>query len=301
MAKATVTPATLKIQDWTTLRLYPLWIYEGEPRMRVAGPDWQTTTQFYYLERGSVTVTTDHGRATAAAGSWMISTSLKREHRFSEDARMISVNMKVHWADDRPLYPDDPPLAVRGSAYPRLGKAARTLLRLIGGFPGSPQLLEAMRRPATLSGYVRIREATHALVLAYASAMEDAGRLPNPAVVGDPRAADAQRVLDTHRLTWWVDHKQLAKGLGLSESHLSRLFVEQFGVTPHQYELRRRVMRAQELVSASTLPVKQVAYLLGFRQPSHFTAWFRKHAGSSPRRYRKTATRYDVAGPKVRG
>lgn len=292
---------TLKPQDWATLRLQLIWVYRGVPRMRIAGPDNEQSTQLYLLHAGSVTVTTDLARVTARSGDWMITTSKKREHRFSDDAHMTSINLRAHWADDRPLFPDDPPLRIRSSAYPRLQSAAERLLKLIGGFPdrtGTAPPLPASNS-VTLAGYLRLRQTTHALLLAYASAMLSAGRTQNRALESDSRVTEAQRLLDTHPLTSFIDHHRLAAGLGLSESHLSRLFVEQFGITPRQYELRRRLQRARDMVSESNLPIKQIAYLLGFRQPSHFTGFFRKHIGRSPRRFRAHPPHYDVAGPPL--
>ena len=110
---------------------------------------------------------------------------------------------------------------------------------------------------------------------------------------------EAQRLIDTHPLTSYVDYQRLAHGLGVSESHLSRLFVEQFSITPRQYEFRRRLQRARDMLSDSRLPIKQVAYLLGFRQPSHFTGWFRKHTDA---RHASTAQlRHTTSSPAPPG
>ena len=108
--------------------------------MRVAGPDSERTTQFYLLEQGNVAVTTDHARVIAHPGEWVITTSKKREHRFSNDARMISLNLKAHWADDRPLFPDDPPLHRRSADATGSRKRRATAPQADRRIPRSPRL-----------------------------------------------------------------------------------------------------------------------------------------------------------------
>ncbi len=74
-----------------------------------------------------------------------------------------------------------------------------------------------------------------------------------------------------------------ARELGLTPSHLCRLFREHGEASPYQYLLRLRMNRALDLLLSSGGQVKQTSYACGFRDPSHFARLFKRVHGLSPR------------------
>ena len=48
------------------------------------------------------------------------------------------------------------------------------------------------------------------------------------------------------------------------------------------------IMNAKELLSTSRKPVKEIAFELGFVNPSHFNRFFREHTGMTPQTYRNS-------------
>jgi AraC-like DNA-binding protein len=74
--------------------------------------------------------------------------------------------------------------------------------------------------------------------------------------------------------------------LGPSPSHLIRLFTRSRGRSPLQHLLRLRVMEAQHLLSATGMPVHEVARRVGFDDPYYFSRAFRKVMGKAPSRAR---------------
>ncbi len=79
---------------------------------------------------------------------------------------------------------------------------------------------------------------------------------------------------------------QLAGLAALSEYHFARMFRESFGVPPHRYLLARRLMRAQQLLKETALPLGDVALACGFASASHFSNRFRAALGATPGDYR---------------
>lgn len=77
----------------------------------------------------------------------------------------------------------------------------------------------------------------------------------------------------------------LAKGLFVSESHLSRQFKRETGVTVVQYLTRVRVGAARELLQTD-LPIHNVASLAGFQDPLYFSQVFHRIVGVPPTAYR---------------
>ncbi len=79
----------------------------------------------------------------------------------------------------------------------------------------------------------------------------------------------------------------LAGLVDLSDFHFCRAFRVSTGVSPSTYVQRLRIERAKRLLSASSLPVIDVAAAVGYGSPAHFARIFRRETGVSPRDWRR--------------
>ena len=80
---------------------------------------------------------------------------------------------------------------------------------------------------------------------------------------------------------------ELAQVVGMSQYYFSKLFKTSTGTTPHQYVMRQRVERAQELLREGGTALVEVTKRVGFETQSHFTSVFRHLVGVTPKRYRE--------------
>ena len=80
---------------------------------------------------------------------------------------------------------------------------------------------------------------------------------------------------------------ELAQVVGMSQYYFSKLFKLSTGTTPHQYVMRQRVERAQEILREGRTPLAEVATHVGFETQSHFTSVFRRLSGVTPKHYRE--------------
>jgi AraC-like DNA-binding protein len=85
--------------------------------------------------------------------------------------------------------------------------------------------------------------------------------------------------------------QSLAAVAQMSPRQFLRLFSQSFGTSPHQYILRQRVARAQQLLTETKQPVADIAYSVGFPNQAHFTTMFRKLAGLTPKAFRDARNR----------
>jgi transcriptional regulator GlxA family with amidase domain len=85
-----------------------------------------------------------------------------------------------------------------------------------------------------------------------------------------------------------ADHRvpQLATQVGLSDRHLTRLFIEQIGTTPARFVERVRVEAARDLLERSSLPGETVATRTGFGSYETMRRAFVRGLGVGPRDYR---------------
>jgi AraC family transcriptional regulator len=82
---------------------------------------------------------------------------------------------------------------------------------------------------------------------------------------------------------------EMAQSVELSPAHFSRMFRKSTGETPHQFVLRNRIERAQEMLRAPEARVLDVAVACGFKTQQHFARVFRRICGASPTEYRYEA------------
>lgn len=84
-----------------------------------------------------------------------------------------------------------------------------------------------------------------------------------------------------------LDVDELADVACVTKPYLIRLFKREFGTSPVQYINRKKVERAQLLLYTTDMPVKEVAYELGFSDHSYFIRMFRKQTDITPQEYRE--------------
>jgi AraC family transcriptional regulator len=92
------------------------------------------------------------------------------------------------------------------------------------------------------------------------------------------------------------DVDALAKEVGLSRAHFYRLFERSTRMTPHIYVNLWRMELAVKTVLHGHDSLSAVSEQLGFAAQSHFTRFFRDHAGVNPSEFRHVAQMSQTAG-----
>jgi AraC family transcriptional regulator, regulatory protein of adaptative response / methylphosphotriester-DNA alkyltransferase methyltransferase len=78
----------------------------------------------------------------------------------------------------------------------------------------------------------------------------------------------------------------VARALASSPRQVQRAFEEAGGTSFSAYLREVRLRNAAELLGRQPLTVRQVALLVGYRQPAHFAKAFRRRFGVTPAQYR---------------
>ena len=82
---------------------------------------------------------------------------------------------------------------------------------------------------------------------------------------------------------------ELSAAVGMNVDHFSRMFKRSTGLAPHQYLGNIRLERAKRLLAEGRAPIIEIAYEIGYANPSQFSAFFRKRTGLSPTEFRRSA------------
>lgn len=99
------------------------------------------------------------------------------------------------------------------------------------------------------------------------------------------RLTDIFSYIDNH-LYQNIHVSDLAEQMCLSSDHFTRIFKQVSGMSPIQYIQAKRIERAQTLLLASRLSIKEIAETVGIPNLSQFSKLFTKETGHSPREYR---------------
>lgn len=101
---------------------------------------------------------------------------------------------------------------------------------------------------------------------------------------GGPRRFDCERLKQfiADHLDQRISIHQLAAQVHLSPGHFQTCFRDVVGETPHQYVLKQRLDRAQQLILDSGLSLSQVADQCGFSSQAAMSNAFRKHRQMTP-------------------
>ena len=83
-----------------------------------------------------------------------------------------------------------------------------------------------------------------------------------------------------------ISLEQVAKQLGISQSHLSRCFKEDMGMSIQDYLLHFRVERAANLLRYSEASLSEISDYVCFYSQSHFGSVFKKYMHMTPKQYR---------------
>lgn len=98
------------------------------------------------------------------------------------------------------------------------------------------------------------------------------------------------RVTDyiNEHLTQSIKLEDLARYLGISQFHFSRLFKQSTGISPHQYVMQQRIELAKQLLKRKDIAIADVALNCGFNSQSHLGKYFRQITGMTPKTYRQS-------------
>lgn len=110
----------------------------------------------------------------------------------------------------------------------------------------------------------------------------------SPAPAAPPLTRDTNACLDKARA--FIDARylhppttrEIARACYLSETALRRGFKARFGCTVYEYILERRLRMAHDLLECGRYKVKDVAWMVGYTNVSHFIDAFRRHYGLTP-------------------
>ena len=84
-----------------------------------------------------------------------------------------------------------------------------------------------------------------------------------------------------------ISVQYIASSLFVDTAYLTRRFTKNFGISPKEYMLKKKISHAKKLLDETDANVKEIANSVGYADPLYFSRIFKKHEGVSPLHYRK--------------
>lgn len=85
-----------------------------------------------------------------------------------------------------------------------------------------------------------------------------------------------------------ISIQELSKKVFLNEFQLKKEFKSNFGTTIFDFAIQQRMVEAKKLLSNTSKPIYEIAELVGYKNPTHFSAAFKKIVKQTPKQYRNT-------------
>lgn len=169
------------------------------------------------------------------------------------------------------------------------GASGCTMLHLHSGWEALTACLELMLEEAHAAqpGYEQVCSALLSVVLIRLARLEGVALSEEPSGPRVSRECSlVRRYIDNHfkeNLTL----EQLAELAHLNKYYLAHTFRREFGVSPINYLISRRIEESRFLLRETDHTLSLIAQMLGFSSLSYFSQCFRRLEGMSPMEYRR--------------
>lgn len=114
----------------------------------------------------------------------------------------------------------------------------------------------------------------------------DTAQLPAKQTQRRELALEIMNYIDKHYRES-ISNNALADHFHISVGHLGHLFTEEFGISPINYQISRRMSDAQWMLIRTDKSINKIAREIGYENPYHFTKLFIKRLGVHPKDYRE--------------
>ena len=79
----------------------------------------------------------------------------------------------------------------------------------------------------------------------------------------------------------------ISNSLNLHPNYISHLFKAETNINISDYIMQKRINKSKELLLQTNLKIYDISSMVGYINPKHFSAVFKKHVGKTPHQYRR--------------
>ena len=110
----------------------------------------------------------------------------------------------------------------------------------------------------------------------------------NTPIIKNAKLRDAVLYIES-RFDESITLPDIAKAAGMNHTTLTALMKEELGLTAIEYLMKYRITVAEKQLEFTSVPIKDIANMVGFKTVQHFSRVFKAQTGATPAEFRKSA------------
>ena len=110
----------------------------------------------------------------------------------------------------------------------------------------------------------------------------------NAPIIKNPKLRDVVLYIES-RFDESITLPDIAKAAGMNHTTLTVLMKEELGLTAIEYLMKYRITVAEKQLEFTSVPIKDIANMTGFKTVQHFSRVFKAHMDTTPAEFRKNA------------
>ena len=110
----------------------------------------------------------------------------------------------------------------------------------------------------------------------------------NTPIIKNAKLRDAVLYIES-RFDESITLPDIAKAAGMNHTTLTALMKEELGLTAIEYLMKYRITVAEKQLEFTSVPIKDIANMTGFKTVQHFSRVFKSQTGATPAEFRKSA------------
>ena len=110
----------------------------------------------------------------------------------------------------------------------------------------------------------------------------------NTPIIKNAKLRDAVLYIES-RFDESITLPDIAKAAGMNHTTLTALMKEELGLTAIEYLMKYRITVAKKQLEFTSVPIKDIANMTGFKTVQHFSRVFKAQTGTTPAEFRKNA------------
>lgn len=243
----------------------------------------------WFINRGEISLRKDGEEFSARKGQWLFINEGDYERSFSEDANILSVRFRLRWPNRQPLFKNVPIVVDHTPQFNALRKTGKLLaayledMRIDRPTQWRQPDYKVLIADTSIQQFFRIDHLFAEWIELYIAAMLELGADLDLIDTWDERLSRAVFILENHALDQTFSEATFARELGLSQSHMKRLFRQHLQCSPFQIVQQRRIEAVRHALEWSDDPIKVISIEFGFTSLSRFSSWCRRYLGAPPR------------------
>lgn len=110
----------------------------------------------------------------------------------------------------------------------------------------------------------------------------------NTPIIKNAKLRDAVLYIES-RFDESITLADITKAAGMNHTTLTALMKEELGLTSIEYLMKYRITVAEKQLEFTSVPIKDIANMTGFKTVQHFSRVFKAQTGATPAEFRKSA------------